>query len=347
MVYSLPLAQLSQLPLEARFASILRHGQSDLAATLQGFRNEGILNSKSMNTERLAWAVAFNVDGVHPPQPTLQPGGESRQLCGDSHFHHGLLGVRRGIRGYQDRWPAQTEWSQIWSMLIQPLTCAIPRDSSSLLGELALSVACEQRNEWQNPSTSAIDPADANQAFEFVYTRNNPKVAGHVLKVFGNRAGDSAAITHEAWSRVFCDYWSSQARRRFLGLSRISTLVCQVAYFVASDVVRNKEAVARSEYLDSAVWCRRAIPSMEEFGITIDPERNIMAEELKCRIEGYVGALPAKRRIVAEMVWFCRLPAARVAEILGVSKAAVSQHLEKARAAIRGSLREDGLEVPH
>ena len=116
---------------------------------------------------------------------------------------------------------------------------------STLLSELSLSVACEQRDEWQYFAARPIDPACANRAFEFVYGRNRLKVSGNVISSFGHRAGNAESIADEAWSSVFCDYWSCKARRRFLGLCRFSTLVCQVARFIALDALRERGPVRR------------------------------------------------------------------------------------------------------
>jgi DNA-directed RNA polymerase specialized sigma24 family protein len=55
--------------------------------------------------------------------------------------------------------------------------------------------------------------------------------------------------------------------------------------------------------------------------------------------------LPVKRRIYAKAVWLRGIPARRVAEIFGISEAAVSQHLKKARDSLQNYLRESGFEV--
>jgi RNA polymerase sigma factor (sigma-70 family) len=325
---SFSLAQLLPLSLEARCDRVLQIGQNVLNSTLETLREEGAPVRASMDAERLAWAVGFNIDGA----PVLRNDSSAEQC--------------RGMQGYRDHWPLNTKWSSIWSALIQPRAQTNLGSISTLLGDLALSVACEQCDEWQNPAARPVDPADANRAFEFVYARNKPKVVGHVYSSFGNRAGNPEAIADEAWSRVFCGYWSVKPRRRFLGLCRISTLICQVSRYVASDVIRERGRIGGSEKTDIDGESRTGDPSLEDLGIRINPEAQAISEEFQRKIRECVAYLPARQRIVVEMVWFRQVRAKCVAETLHVSKAAVSQHLKNARDAVRNCLREKGFDVP-
>jgi RNA polymerase sigma factor (sigma-70 family) len=259
--------------------------------------------------------VAFNVDGALPPES-------------DNSAPH------RGIRSYSDRWPQDTPWTVVWDSLTKPLAQEKEGGASSLLGELAWSVACEHRDDWQHSGARSIDVVEANRAFEVVYLRNKAKILGDVYRSFGQRAGSPDAIVDEAWSRVFCDYWSLTARRRFLGLSRISTLVCQVARYVAMDAIRDRGPSATQEKTTLDGDSPRGSPSLEDLGISDDPAAHLVAAELESKIKACMSRLPARQRIVAEMVWFREIRAKRVAEILRVSEPAVSQHLKKAREAI-------------
>jgi RNA polymerase sigma factor (sigma-70 family) len=280
-----------------------------------------------VDAERLAWAVAFNVGGG--------PGSEADTAPA----------LRRSLEGYRDRWPLDTPWAVIWSALIKPLTPANP-STFTLLGELAWSVACEQRDAWQPPGARPISSADADRAFAFVYASNKRKVTGDVSSKFGDRAGQPDAIADEAWSRVFSDYWSIKARKRFLGLARISTLVCQVARYVAIDALRERRALAPGIETPGDGQCHWSPPSLDTLGIAIDPASHAMAEEIQSRIRECMGMLPAKQRIVAEMVWLRDVRAKRVAESLLVSESAVSQLLKKARDHMRECLGRRGLTVP-
>jgi RNA polymerase sigma factor (sigma-70 family) len=142
---------------------------------------------------------------------------------------------------------------------------------------------------------------------------------------------------------VFCDYWSAHATRRFQGLSRISTLVCQVARFIAIDSIRDQmRFVLPDENLSDAKPSRSETSSDEKFDVTA----NILSQQLYRRAQKCMTQLPAKRRIVAEMVWFRQINANRVAQILRVSESAISQHLKKARELVGICLKEHGFDVP-
>jgi RNA polymerase sigma factor (sigma-70 family) len=224
----------------------------------------------------------------------------------------------------------------VWSTLVAPMEPKSPGGGKpgviTLLAELALSVACEQRNDWQNPGSRPIEMAEVNRAFEFLYARDKSKVIGYLYGGFGNRAGAPESIGHEAWSRVFCDYWSSGAQRRFLGTSRISTLVCQVARYVACDAL-----------CSGAAQTGPNIESLTEvLGIDINPLGQMIAEELRRHIRQCASHLPAKQQVAATMVWFRQIPAKRAAEALRISEPAVSQLLKKAVKALRNCLRSQG-----
>jgi RNA polymerase sigma factor (sigma-70 family) len=308
---SATLAQVVSLPLEGRYASILQFGRNDLIGTLHRLRDEGAPLPLGLDAERLAWAIAFNVEG--PSTPSIITNSIAS----------------RGSQGYQDRWSPDVPWSLIWSTLGTTMESKSPATGKSgvttLLAELALSVACEQRNDWQNPSSRPIEMADVNRAFEFVYASNHSKVVGDLYGAFGSRAGSPESIAQEAWSRVFVDYWSATARRRFLGTSRISTLVCQVARHVGYDTFRSV-GVRSGPQIESLV---------EVLGIDINPLGQMMAQEVRDHIRECARHLPAKQQVVATMVWFREMPAKRAAEVLRVSEPAVSQLLKKAVKALR------------
>ena len=320
------IAEILRDPLDIRWRRILHLGKNDLAATLVRLAGEGLRVPSTME-RRLAWAVAFNMNGLPQGQGT------------SSSMPH------RRMSGYQDRWPLDAPFTEAWSTLTRPLMQSNPGPGSVLLDELALSVLCEQNNDWQDPASRPIDIASANQAFEFVYAKNKAKVIGDIRRSFGDRADNPEAIADEAWARVFCDYWSVRARRRFLGLCRISTLVCQVARYIAIDLIRDRGVfvgIGESSGEDSTP----GTVSLEDLGITVDPATSLIAEELKKKITECVGHLPARQRIVVEMVWFQEIRAKDAAEMLHISEPAVSQHLKKARETVRQCLKTHGFDAP-
>ena len=229
--------------------------------------------------------MAYNVDGSLPLDATP---------------------ARRSVQCYGDRWPRLTSWSTIWATLVKVTTGGAAGDGSTLLAELASSVACEHRDDWQNPPSRPVDVNLANRAFEWVYRRNRMKVLGDVHRSFGARAGEPETIAEEAWARVFCDYWSTSARRRFLGLARISTFVCQVARHVAVDALRARAHDAQIEDTELDAEFPRRTPRLEEIGIATDPDSRILTDQLTALIRDGLKPVPLRARLVAELIWFVR-----------------------------------------
>jgi RNA polymerase sigma factor (sigma-70 family) len=319
------LGTLCDLPVEERCARLLRHDAEGLAAAVRKLKGMGA--GEGMDVDRLAWAVAFNMDGA------AVEGLAASEVNGRA--------GRGGAQGYRSRFPLNTAWSSIWAILVRPLAREGSEDGETLLSELALSVACEQRGDWQHPGARALDSDAAHRAFEFVHERNRQKVLG-ACRGFAGRGGEPEWIAHEAWSRVFCDYWSARAPRRFLGLSCISTMVCGVARHIAFDAARHQARMTPSD--EDPSDDRSGFVKKTDGGF--DPTARIESDQLYRRARVCMDGLPARRRIVAEMVWFRQIGASRVAGILGVSEAAISQHLKKARDLVGMCLKQHGFHLP-
>jgi RNA polymerase sigma factor (sigma-70 family) len=312
------LGQLCNLALEDRCTILLRHDREGFESALHALATTGA--ATNMDTKRLAWAVVSNIDG------------SSSESGNAPNFP-------RRNRGYVDNWPLDTEWPDIWEVLVRPLAPVDSSHPSSLLSELAFSVACEQRDDWQNPSARPIDPAVANRIFEIVYARDKSKVL-RLCRSLATNPMESESIAAEAWSRVFTDYWSKRATRRFLGLARISTMVFQVARFIAIDSIRRE---ARFVERDEELSDEEPLSSKEDLFGEIDPSTRILADELYARAAECISHLPTKRRLVAEMVWLREISARQVAQILKVSESTISQHLKLARESVRICLKQHGL----
>lgn len=319
------LASLCEIPIETRAAQVLEHGFDEISTTLAKLSALNAPIPSSLDAERLAWSVAFNMAGAKPV-----PGERG--------------GPPRGTHSYATRWPGEKAWASVWSELIAPLSNSETEDTS-LLSELAMSVACEHRSEWQNPRARPVSFAEANRAFEYVYAVNRTKVMGAIVHVFGDRAGNPEWISNEAWARVFCDYWSANSRRRFLGLCRISTLVCQVGRHIAIDALRRQAPLVSSDAQDESTPRRESV-LLKGLVDNADPAEDIANEQLMAQVKECMAHLSPAQKVVAEMAWFRQLKAKRVAEILGISEPAVSQHLKKARERLRNCLKERGLELP-
>jgi RNA polymerase sigma factor (sigma-70 family) len=318
---SLLLSGLAAQPLETRCAALLRSYGDLFSTVIQGLQHQNAPAFSALDTERVAWAIAYNISppSAVPPEAGIPPQRPS---------------------SYCDHFPPETPWLVIWSKLIRVKNEG--DDGCTLLRELLQSVACEQRQSWQPADSVPIDREVASLAFEFVYKKNRAKVVGALWSNFGVRIGDPEAIADEAWSRVFCDYWSSDARRRFLGLSRISTLVSQIARFVAIDVVRESQKAQDRSPDERDHDFKRVI---EDLRIEPGVEDKLAAKELRLRIDLCMQELTARQRIVADMVWLRELSAKETAEALGISEPAVSQHVSKARDKLRNCLEKHGFRV--
>lgn len=321
---NLSLGYLCQIPIEARAVQVLEHGHNEISATLAALRTRRAPLPPSLDPERLAWSIAFNVVGANPG-----PNEQGRQP--------------RGMHCYAARWPADRVWSAIWTEMASPLATT-GQENISLLSELALSVACEQRSDWQNPRARPIATADANRAFEFVYGLNKAKVMSAIAHAFGDRAGNPEWISDEAWARVFCDYWSVKSRRRFLGLCRISTLMCQVGRHIAIDALRQQGHLVSSD-AQSEDPSRRESLLLQGLAEKDDPAEAIANKQLVAQIRECMKNLSASQKVVAEMAWFRQMKSKQVAETLAISEPAVSQHLKKARERLRNCLKEHGFEL--
>ncbi|MBK9949305.1 MAG: sigma-70 family RNA polymerase sigma factor [Nitrospira sp.] len=116
----------------------------------------------------------------------------------------------------------------------------------------------------------------------------------------------------------------------------------------AADSLDNSEGKAKSRRFSS-----------EAIGIPITPQNELEAKELEQMVRKCLDQMPPKQRLVAYMIWFEKMRAKDVAECLykktsavnqdvkkGISEAAVSEHLKKARQTLRRLLREHGVDVP-
>src|SRR5262245_41692958 len=159
----LSLGHLAALPIESRVALVQRTGGADIDAAMSRLRTTLPDVHAAVTSDRLAWAVAFNVTGASadsdPPPP------------------------HRGKRSYLDCWHANTSWGDVWSSLVAPRETedrGAGGTWTSLL-ELATSVACEHREDWQPPSARPLNRERAQAAFTSLYDRLRHKVAGYVI----------------------------------------------------------------------------------------------------------------------------------------------------------------------
>lgn len=316
---SLSLGAIADLAIDRRSALIRRGGEADLEATVRRLGHEGPEPYRDITVDRLAWAVAFNVSGgARPPQEKAY----------------------RGKRSYLDYWTRDTPWSHVWAVLKAPLPAESDGGPRTGLLELAASVACEHRGDWQNPAARPIDAERARHAFAALYTRHRSKVSGYCSSQFRSRAGNPEDIATEAWSRVFLDYWSADARKRVLGTSAISSLVCGTAYYIGCDLIRKQGAPAARE--DGPRAGTPPQPYAPAEWAPPDQTARLAAAEIDRHVKACRERLPARQQLVARLVWDHEIRQVDLARKLGVSAPAISQLLEKARRSMQNCLREKG-----
>ncbi len=337
-------------------------GDQAIAVTMKYVEAAGMTVPRGLD-RRLAWAIASNMGEL----PVTGSAGT-------------VQNTRRGIRSYQDWWTLDTPFADLLGFLTRPFSLSNPNHSSNLLNDLAFSVLCEQKNEWQDPPSQPLDVQLANEAFVYVHGMNNALVVGYLRKKFPGRLDDPESSAGEAWARMYRNHWRPDASQRFLGRSRISTMVCQIAHNIAVDEIRKKERGKKVEVTEAAwdndrsitnpgvVQIRRAAsharssPTASEGGRTViwakpvewidqietkeGLEDKLIGKELEKKVQDCLDQLPPKRRIVAYMVCLKKMRASEVALRLGITKSAVSQHVDKARESLRRCLQEHGFDVP-
>jgi RNA polymerase sigma factor (sigma-70 family) len=314
---SISLEHLCKLPVDERCAILLQHHCEQFEAALQALNNGGM--PPCVDAPRLAWAVAYNLDELAKAIAKVSVDGRDNWV-------------------QQKKWTLDVRWNVVWSWLIQPLATSDSKGPSNLLSELALSVACEQREDWQPPAARPIDKEAANRAFAFVYNTYESIVIRASLSQVGQGCNPQE-IAKDSWSSVFATYWSPRAVRRFAGFARISTLLFSVARHHATDEFRRQRKFVP---LDESWGAVEAASSAKGFTTVSDPAVRLASDQLFRRAEECLERLPPKRRIYAKMVWMRQMSARDVARVSGISEAAVSEHLTKARPVVGDCLKIHG-----
>lgn len=327
-IASMSLARLSETPLDTLALGILDACREDLNAAVSG-GSAGWGSSLTVDPLRVAWAISFNLSGAYAVAPVETVETPTR----------GTDETRRARtrKTYRDKWKPDTPFREFWHALTRERSSRA--DSRyTLLEQLTLSVACEQRVDWHPPG---VPPVDAERAWEYVYTRCNPEVLGYVAGRFGNRAGDPDSIVAEAWSRVFADSWSTKASRRFLGMSRVSTFVGGVATYIALDILGAQRA---HEVYDENPDATDSSPSTagRTLGVEDDPARGLMDDQMRRHVRQCLAAASKRQRMAAELVWFREFTNAQAAEVLDVSRPRMTQLLQRAGEIVRNCLQRRG-----
>jgi RNA polymerase sigma factor (sigma-70 family) len=262
---------------------------------------------------RLAWAIAFNLEAGFAPSNGRKP-------------------VLRKHR------TPETTWEIYWSTVTrreQGATAA----GTSLVADLARSVSCEHRSDWQPPGVH-IEAQQANDAFHAVRTRYERQVDAFA-RTLSIHEDDPTAIADEAWSLMFVGYWSTSAKRRFVGDSSISTIVCQICRHLAVNTFRRQQSTVMSvddERFDEKLAVVASDP---------DPVDRLAFKQWQRRIWHCMEhVLTPRQRMIGRLVWFKEIRKIDVARKLGTSGANITQILDRATEALRQCLGPDAPGIP-
>ena len=205
---------------------------------------------------------------------------------------------------------------------------------STVLSDFVWSLACDQLPQFQVPQ---FRPEIAETCCSGVYERDVPKVARSLHHALPDLGDEGHGIATAAFAVTFMGYWSGDSveRRdknkggfkRLNGSSRISTFVGMVARSLARDSMKERESSAR---VDAVLEPIAPQPS------TDDSFRKALHE---C-----IELLPARRRLVLTLVRLEEQAPSKVAEVLGIGRSAVSNHLKRAQGDLRNCLRDKGFE---
>ena len=309
------IGSLAAMNVEQRWRQIVIQTRALLEQVAAG-SNHWPVRSDRHATDRLAWALAFNLGA-----------GTSDAADGPA------------VRSYLHHWPPQMTVAAFLDAMCRPMASG----DGTFLSELLLSAGCEQRDDWQHPSCRPVDRKLAETYFACVYGRDADRVEAFLRSRFGERAGPSDGLANEAWARAFADYWSAGARRRFLGLSRIHTLVCEIGRYAALDALR-AAGRERAISIDAETGDGERIANL--LGIRVDPSEQMTAAEMRQSIKDAMTQLSARTALIAQAVWFQDQAAATVAKKLHVSESAISQQLKAAREVVRNYLENNGFLKP-
>ncbi|MEW6744084.1 MAG: sigma-70 family RNA polymerase sigma factor [Planctomycetota bacterium] len=314
----LSLAELAKLPLEERAALVQREGGKEIRRALEEARQDGLAGADDLPC-RLAWALAFNVGSADPSGAGGAGGNPARAR---DKFRARSYSTVAGLG-------QEASLAELYHRLTLPL-----QGGTTGLAELAWSVACEQCDDWQPADCRPLDAEGAKHHLELEIRRDSARVMGYVRHRWGVTGIDPLVVAAEAWSQVFLSYWSTQARTRFLGLSRISTLVCTFARFQA----RSHDPPAVPEVVKFPSELVRVTPHDELV-------RREHDERFARAFEDCAGELPPRQELIVRLRWQQELTPAEIADRLRCSRPNVSQVLGRGTEALLKCLAAKGFEV--
>jgi RNA polymerase sigma-70 factor (ECF subfamily) len=175
------------------------------------------------------------------------------------------------------------------------------------------------------------------EAFERFVARFGPMIMAFGLRMCGNRA-DAEDVFQETLLKVFtrlADLDDPGALRTWFW--RVVSNECLMSRRGPRDPGRT---VAFDELFPLSAE-RGEAPELPD-AAAVDPERAVLAAELRERLEEAIRHLPPDYRIILLLRDFEQLSTEEVAEVLGISVANAKVRLHRARLALRRSLQTGG-----
>ncbi len=294
----MPGVEVAPARIEATFDRVLEVRRDDLAGAVTLACRQGLECEAEEARLDLAWRVALN-----------------------------LIDRTKGYRSTKV-WRDDADEEALWRRITQPRTSGLSSEPYSFLSEQLWSLSCERSTVWRRPGTR-VDLARTEEALAHLIDRTGPGLA-RALR--GQHALDAAALetlVQDAWVQVFRSYWAENARSRFLGLCRISSLLVTAA--------RRIQIASRARATDL-----EPLP-------TVEPEapvdRSRETERLWSALLDCIDRLPEKQRDV-----WCHLMNGRreseIASDLGIGRPAISNHKIRARPSLEKCLERRGIELP-
>lgn len=191
----------------------------DLISAVSAAHSEGC-PSDSVTREELAWTIAWLLKEC---------------ACKDSPMAKSLEHLRDAA--------VCEDWDRLHKIFTRRLGLSRHRPRKTMpMQELSWSAGCERRLDWRPPPAATPAPSEKEngQAVDWASARADAsnrtfakllELEGDVVRAGCRRWGreDPDGLADRAWSAAYTTYWSAQARRRWAGNARVSTLILGVA----------------------------------------------------------------------------------------------------------------------
>lgn len=161
--------------------------------------------------------------------------------------------------------------------------------------------------------------------FEVLVHRNSQRIYRAARAILRNDA-EAADVVQESHLRAYRNL------KQFAGRAKYSTWLTKIAVYEAR--ARARRSRTRGELGDAKTWKEtRNEPASDQ-----DPEKSLMAREVKTILEAAIDALPDLYRTVFVMREVEEMSTAETAQCLNLSQDAVKTRLRRARVLLRKKL---------